>query len=107
MLCSLRDNAYLPPGYADQPLPDGHIAQGLWRFEQNLPNLQRAPRGHAVSAGNVRDMFASWCSKKNTYKRKSCIFFYCRGDEDDTASTAEKYNTINTGNMAIFSHIDL
>ena len=64
MLCSLNDNAYLPPGYADQLLPDGNIAQGFWRLEDNLVGMQAIPRGHAAAATTARNRFAQWFSEE-------------------------------------------
>ena len=60
MMCSISDAAYLPAGYADQPLPDGDIVEGFWRSERELVRMTALLRGHAVAATNVRNILADY-----------------------------------------------
>lgn len=62
MLCTVHDNAYIPAGYADQPMVDGNVVDGFWRQENNLPALLARGRNHAAAASEVRTQYAAWFS---------------------------------------------
>ena len=64
MLCTLKDNIYIPPGYADAPLPGGNIADGFWRREHQLTDLAAVPRGHTQNASQVRLNYMNWFSNQ-------------------------------------------
>lgn len=64
MLCTIGGPDYVPPGYADQLLPNGEVADGFWRVRDNLPDMRAVPRGHAVAATNSRDRLSRWFSEE-------------------------------------------
>lgn len=65
MLMTVRDDVYVPPGFADNLLPDGNVVEGFWRNDQiNLGGLQPVARGHAATATTVRNHYAQWFSEE-------------------------------------------
>lgn len=65
MLCSVKDNIYNPPGYADVVLPGGIIVDGFWRQNNQLADMRAAlPRRHTESATYARNTYMEWCSKE-------------------------------------------
>lgn len=65
MLCTLSDNAYVPPGFGDNVLPNGEVVGGVWRVNhQDLGRLAVAARGHAIAATDARNRMARWFSEE-------------------------------------------
>ena len=64
LLCTVSDNDYNPPGYADTHTPTGELVDGFWRTEQQvLSRLAIHPaRNHTVAAAGVRESLVNWCS---------------------------------------------
>lgn len=65
MLCTLNDNAYVPPGFGDNLNPNGEVAGRVWRVNhQDLGGLAVTARGHAFAATNARNRLARWFSEE-------------------------------------------
>lgn len=63
LLLTLSDSEYVPPGLGDTILPDGDIADGIWRMDDQLQNIRQQPgRNHAVAATATREQLVEWCS---------------------------------------------